>query len=119
MTKYFMKGTDDEVQFGEEIKVVKTENTKTGKKHSTLQCVFTPEIAEFLIAKKVIEAHEVEDPEENDEEEMCTYDDPILAEIGDKVDNLLVLSNKILELQKLIIDHLSKEPTPSKTNTKK
>ena len=59
--KYFMKGTDDELQFGDiiELDLVGEEDGVT--KHSHVELEFLPEFVDELLEDEVIEEKEVEE----------------------------------------------------------
>lgn len=104
MKKYFMKGTEDEVQFGEDI-VADVVREMGGKcKHTHVDCVFLPELVSLLLEKGVIEEREFDDPKEEEEEE-----DFIHFENYDEVFNALFEDNesieaKLIELRTLVMD---------------
>ena len=59
MKKYFMKGTEDEVQFGDMIQLDFTKHTENGKvKHQHLECEFVPGIVDYLLEEEIIEEKE-------------------------------------------------------------
>ena len=59
MKKYFMKGTEDEVQFGEIIELDLTKRTDRGTmKHQHLEVEFCPEIVDYLVEEEIIEVKE-------------------------------------------------------------
>lgn len=65
-TKYYMFGTDDEVQFGDHIEVNFTEDTDKGTtKHYHFDCKFLPELVPMLLEHEVIEAEETEEDGED------------------------------------------------------
>lgn len=65
-TKYYMFGTDDEVQFGDHIEVNFTEDTDKGTtKHYHFDCKFIPELVPMLLEHEVIEAEEAEEDDED------------------------------------------------------
>lgn len=65
-TKYYMYGTDDEVQFGDQIEVNFTEDTDKGTtKHYHFDCKFIPELVPMLLEHEVIEAEETEEDGED------------------------------------------------------
>lgn len=65
-TKYYMFGTDDEVQFGDHIEVNFTEDTDKGTtKHYHFDCKFIPELVPMLLEHEVIEAEETEEDDED------------------------------------------------------
>lgn len=63
MKIYFMKGTDEQVQFGESINIHQIEKVDGEVIHKAIWGVFDPSIVDFLLEKEVIEEREVEDPE--------------------------------------------------------
>ena len=87
MKKYFMKGTEDELQFGDMVELDLTEDMPDGGiKHKHLECKFVPDLVPMLLADDIIE--EVDD--EKDEETMdegC----PLMEE--------LIKANEDLELR--------------------
>lgn len=58
MKKYFMKGTNDEVQFGDVIQLDLTKNENGKLKHKHFECEFQPGIADYLVEEDVIEVKE-------------------------------------------------------------
>lgn len=59
MKKYFMKGTNDEVQFGDIIQLDLTKRTESGKvKHKHFECELQPGIADYLVEEDVLEVRE-------------------------------------------------------------
>ena len=69
MTKYFMKGTEDEVNFGDKIIL----NLKKEGEHMHYECKFTPLMVPLLLEEEIIEEREVE--EEENEEKSCACGD--------------------------------------------
>jgi hypothetical protein len=63
MKIYFMKGTDEQVQFGEFINVHQVEEEDGGVVHKAFCGKFDPSVVDFLLEKEIIEEKEVEDPE--------------------------------------------------------
>lgn len=62
MKKYFMKGTNNEVQFGDIIQLDLTKRTEEGKvRHKHFECEFQPGIAEYLVEEEVIEERETKE----------------------------------------------------------
>ena len=55
MKKYFMKGTQDEVQFGDMLELDFTKDTKNGTIHRHLETKFIPELVDILVEEGVIE----------------------------------------------------------------
>lgn len=61
MKKYFMKGTEDELQFGDMIEMDFTRDTKGGVIHHHIECKFLPELIPTLLEDEAIEEREVEE----------------------------------------------------------
>ena len=97
MKKYFMKGTDDELQFGDviELDFVGEEDGKT--KHTHLEVEFMPEVVDDLLEQEVIEVSGDEDEEE--EKELIDFDSEeseILEELDDRMTDL---EGRVAELE--------------------
>lgn len=86
MKKYFMKGTEDELQFGDmiELNLVKEEDGR--KVHSPLECKFIPELIDMLLENDVIEV--VEDEEEEEDLEFADDDDSLIDDILEDIENI-------------------------------
>ena len=68
MKKYFMKGTEKEVQFGDEINATFTKTTSNGgKAYHYINSTFTPGMVDFFLKNDIIEEQEVEQEEEKEE----------------------------------------------------
>lgn len=81
MKKYFMKGTEDELQFGDLIELDLTKDMPNGKvKHHHLDCKFIPELIPLLLDAEVIDAvdEEEEKKETLDFQEGCPLFEDIL-----------------------------------------
>ena len=100
MKKYFMKGTEDELQFGDLVELDITEDMPNGKiKHKHLDCKFMPDLIDTLLEAGVIEEVDVDDEEEEEEEEEITDEVcPMMQE--------LIVANENLELK---VEQLEKE----------
>lgn len=101
MKKYFMKETENEVQFGDIIQLDLTKRTDKGKiKHHHLEVEFQPGIVDYLIEEGIIEVKEFkeepikqgiidfdfeddEDKEDYDEEEDC-----LVEKLLDSISNI-------------------------------
>ena len=96
MKKYFMKGTEDELQFGDLVELDITEDMPNGKiKHKHLDCKFMPDLIDTLLEAEVIEEVDVDDEEEEETtDEVC----PMMQE--------LIVANENLELK---VEQLEKE----------
>jgi len=53
--KYFMAGTDDELQFGDMIELDFTREKNGSVTHHHLECKFIPELVDFLLDEEIIE----------------------------------------------------------------
>ena len=73
MKKYFMKGTEDELQFGDLIELDLTKDMPNGKvRHHHLDCKFIPELVPLLLDAEIIEEEECKEEEDNtDYQEGC------------------------------------------------
>ena len=81
MKKYFMKGTEDELQFGDLIELDLTKDMPNGKvKHHHLDCKFIPELIPLLLDAEVIDAvdEEEEKKETLDFQEECPLFEDVL-----------------------------------------
>lgn len=88
MKKYFMRGTEDELQFGDMIELDFTRDTKGGVVHHHIECKFLPELIPTLLEDEAIEEREIEEEEaDTPDPEDC----PILEE--------LLRANEALELK--------------------
>lgn len=88
MKKYFMKETDDEIQFGDMIVLDLTKDQPNGKvQHHHFECKFIPELVPLLLEEEVID--EVEVPDEKNEEP------------GDSQDNCSIIDDLIKANQNL------------------
>ena len=62
MKKYFMKGTEDEIQFGDELELDLTKEMENGHtKHHHLECKFIPDLIPLLLENDIIEVQECDD----------------------------------------------------------
>lgn len=103
MKKYFMKGTEDEVQFGEDI-VADVVREMGGKcKHTHVDCVFLPELVSLLLEKGVIEEREFDDPKEEEEEDFIHFEnyDEVFEALFDDNESIVT---KLVELKTLVMD---------------
>lgn len=81
MKKFFMKGTEDELQFGDLIELDLTKDMPNGKvKHHHLDCKFIPELIPLLLDAEVIDAvdEEEEKKETLDFQEGCPLFEDVL-----------------------------------------
>ena len=94
-----MKGTDDELQFGDMIELDFTKNKGKKVTHHHMECKFLPEFVEMLLENDVIEEREEEEcPKEKwtadfeDDEEVIEY---LLNTVEE-------LDNRITDLEEII-----------------
>ena len=82
MKKFFMKGTEDELQFGDLIELDLTKDMPNGKvKHHHLDCKFIPELIPLLLDAEVIDAVDEEEEEKKetlDFQEGCPLFEDVL-----------------------------------------
>lgn len=111
MKKYFMKDTEDELQFGDMIELNLVKEEKGHRTHSHLECKFIPELVDTLLENDVIDVKEVEDEEEEDclefaDDDTCVIDDMLedienmdkrIEAIEDKVKNFGKVLDKIYD----------------------
>lgn len=81
-----MKGTEDELQFGDmiELDLLKEENGH--KTHSHLECKFVPELIDTLLENEVIEV--VEDEEKEEGLEFADDDDSLIDDILEDIESV-------------------------------
>ena len=71
MKKYFMKGTEDELQFGDWIKLDLSREDEGKVIHHHFDCKFLPEMVEMLLENDIIEmVSDEEDDELEDDEDI-------------------------------------------------
>lgn len=86
-----MKGTEDEVTFGDMIEMDLTKDLPNGSvKHKHLECKFIPEIVPLLLEEEVIEEVNIKEEEEEDTESCPVVESLIKAneDLELRVDNL-------------------------------
>lgn len=99
MKKYFMQGTADELEFGDQIALDLTKDMPNGKvQHHHLDCKFVPELVEILLEDGIIEEHEVEDGD-NGLEKPLDEGCPMMDELVKANQNL---EHRVYDLEKEI-----------------
>lgn len=99
MKKYFMKGTEDELQFGDMIELDLTEDLPNGKvRHHHLECKFIPELVPLLLEEKIIEVVE----EKEKEEKPLDFQDPDSILIDELLKANQNLEHRVYKLEKEI-----------------
>ena len=92
MKKYFMKGTEDEVQFGDMIELDLTEDMENGHvRHHHLDCKFIPDLVPLLLEQDIVE--EVVDEEEE------TAGDPLEFTENCSMLQEVIKANEALEMK--------------------
>ena len=103
MKKYFMKNTEDELQFGDMIELDFTKDMPDGNvKHKHLECKFFPELIPMLLEEDIIEVvDEKEEPTEETPEDCCPIEQIIVAQedLELKVEKL---ENELNSLKKVV-----------------
>lgn len=95
-----MKGSDDELKFGDTIELDFTKATADGHTcHHHLECKFLPELIPLLIEKEIIEMREVEDEESKD---MDNSDSAGCAVLQDVISTIESLELKVEKLEKIV-----------------
>lgn len=77
--KYFVKGTDEESKFGDELQLDFTKESKHGNIFHHVECKFIPELLDILIENDIIECRDVDEEEPNEECESQDNEDIIDA----------------------------------------
>ena len=112
MKKYFMKGTQDEVQFGDMLELDFTKDTKNGTIHRHLETKFIPELVDILVEEGVIEVKTCTDKQNNTAESIKFNVDEISKQNLGKDARIAQLEKRVTELEGLvseIIDSLENE----------
>ena len=97
MKKYFMKGTDDEVQVGDVIEVTLFGDEDGVRKHTHMECKFRLEFADELIDADIIEEREVEDDliDFSDDEDFQDFREAVAQDIEELNEKYAVLLQRI------------------------
>lgn len=97
--KYFMKGTDDEIEFGDMIELDFTKEKKGKTVFHHLECKFIPELVDILLENDVIEVKE-------DKPLKFTDKDDIIEEMQKAIE---CLENRIIDLEGTVAELLEDE----------
>lgn len=73
MKKYFIKGTDKEVQMGERVNICNTEDDENSTTHVMVNSILTEETLDYLLDLDIIEVRGEEEEEEEDDYECCEF----------------------------------------------
>ena len=106
MKKYFMKGSDKELQLGDMIEVDLTKNLPDGSvKYHHLECKFMPDLVDILLANDIIE-EQGDDEVKEDDMDVCPIMEEILKaneELELRVENLESAVNTLEALIKKVV----------------
>lgn len=107
MKKYFMKGTDDELQFGDMIELDFVGEEDGVKKHTHLEVKFLPEYVDELLEEKVIEEKEVESENENDDlidfnEDFEGFKEAVAEDVEEINDRLRELYKRLAKVEEKV-----------------
>ena len=80
-----MKGTDDELQFGDQIELDITKDEEDRTVHRHMDCKFIPELVELLLENDIIEQRDCKGPEGLSEEEVINDIYSRLEELNDRL----------------------------------
>lgn len=95
MKKYFMKGTDNELQFGDMIELDLSKDLPDGHtKHHHLECKFLPELVPLLLEDDIIEVIE------DEEEKPLDFQDEDRVMMSELLKNNLNLEQRVYKLEK-------------------
>ncbi len=110
MKKYFMKGTEDEIQFGDELELDLTKEMENGHtKHHHLECKFIPELIPLLLENDIIEVQECDDEPEDEGPLNFSFDDyeELLSQLIDCYhelnDSVSALIEEVKELKNAVL----------------
>lgn len=111
MKKYFMKGTSDEVKFGDMIVLDLTEDKEDGKVlHHHLDCKFVPDLIPMLLEQEVIEeVSEGEDEETIDDCPLVESHNALVAKVEQLEDAMTKMAANINDIAvslKHITEHM-------------
>ena len=119
MTKYFMKGSDEELNFGDWLELDFTKEDNGKKKFHHLECEFCPDLVDMLLENSIITSKEEIKPKKNPTNiwDGVTiaglYDNYYMLE--DKVENMV---EDIKSLKKAVVMLLSKTREEEKKHKK-
>lgn len=108
MKKYFMKGTDDELEFGDMIEITLVGEEDGVVKHSHMEVKFLPEFVDDLLESDVIEEREVEDEEEENDlldfgDDFRGFKEAVAQDIEELLATDASLEKCVAELKKRVV----------------
>ena len=113
MKKYFMKGTEDELQFGDVIELDFVGEEDGVTKHTHLECKFLPELADELLKEDIIEVRESKGKsgfkKAHHEDDLIDFDlkefsEAVADDIEELDDRQESLEEKVTELEDRVIE---------------
>jgi hypothetical protein len=99
MTKYFLAGTNDELEMGDIIEVLLTKELKNGKKkYEKVECKFTEETLPYLLDMEIVEERETDD--------LIDFDDDLEVDEAweEMTERISELEDRVTELEGIIAD---------------
>ena len=132
MKKYFMKGTEDEIQFGDMVVVNLSKDMSDGHtQYQHFECRFLPDLVPLLMESDVIEEKEVEEEENTKAEEkadlemkffvdLMHFNECIVRDHEDLELRVDKLENEIMKLKKaFFLNKMQNRKAQSGKNAKK
>lgn len=108
MKKYFMKGTDDVLEFGDMIVLDLTKDMPNGNvKHQHFEVKFIPELVPLLLEEEVIDEVEVEDDDENkplDFQDNCPMVDELIKANQNLEHRVYALEKEVDKLKSIVMN---------------
>ena len=100
MTKYYLAGTEDELEFGDMIEVLLVKDLKNGKKkYEKVECKFTEDSLPYLLDLEIVEERKGNSLIDFDDEDIEF--DEAWEEMAEKVSDL---EDRVIELEGIIAD---------------
>lgn len=118
MKKYYLAGTDNEIQFGEMLELDFTRDGKCGVTHHHMECKFIPELVDMLLENEIIE---VEDDEDEEDECCCEFAESAeeaLEAIGEMQEVFHDLLNRLAKLEADVEELKNPKPKTEKRTVK-
>ena len=101
MKKFFMKGTDEEVQFGDRIDLNLVKETEDGIEHKSMSIKFNPLLVNMLKEEGVIEEREVKEGLDFKSLVQNNKEQALLEKISE-------LEDRIIELEGIVAEQSAK-----------
>ena len=105
MKKYFMKGTDDVLEFGDMIVLDLTKDMPNGNvKHQHFEVKFIPDLVDLLLEEEVIDEVEVEDEETPDTNDNCPMVDELIKANQNLEHRVYALEKEVDKLKSIVMN---------------